>query len=266
MDAPREGLEAWAWGFLCSEVLSEKLDPPAPPEELSGWTVPEELVGSLRPGRPKELEVLSKAPKTPRPGALVDPKVRAGLLASFHHHELQAAELFCWAFLVHSGTPEPFRRGLVKLATDEIRHMGMYRRHIERLGHSVEEFGVRDWFWERVPLSVGPEGFCAVLGLGFEGANLDHAAVFAERFRAVGDEEGARVQEVIGEEEIDHVLFARRWFQEFAGEVSFDAWRARLPQPLSPVLMKGPVMDHAARRRAGYEDEFLEELESWQPR
>jgi len=266
VEAPREGIEAWAWGFLTSELLSEKLQAPAPPAEFSGWVGPAGLHESLRPGRPAELEVLEKAPKTPRPGALVEPKVRAGVLASFHHHELQAAELFCWALLVHSGTPEAFRRGLVKLATDEIRHMGMYRRHIERLGFSIEDFGVRDWFWERVPASEGPAGFCAVMGLGFEGANLDHAAVFAERFRAVGDEEGARLQEVVGEEEIEHVLFARRWFAEFTGEEGFEAWRERLPAPLSPVLMKGPVMNHTARRRAGYEDAFLEELESWAPR
>ena len=266
MDAPREGIEAWAWEFLRSEDLALKLCPPAPPVEFSGWEAPEGLSESLRPGRPVELEVLERAPKTPKPGALVDPRVRAALFASFHHHELQAAELFCWALLVHSGTPEPFRRGLVKLATDEIRHMGMYRRHIERLGHSIEEFGVRDWFWERVPECQGPAEFCAVLGLGFEGANLDHAAVFAERFRDVGDDEGARLQEVVGEEEIEHVRFAKRWFEEFTGERSFEAWRARLPHPLSPVLMKGPVMDHAARRRAGYEEAFLEELEAWQLR
>ena len=84
--------------------------------------------------------------------------------------------------------------------------------------------------------------------------------------KARGDEEGARLQEVVGEEEVEHVRFSKRWFQEFAGEATFDAWRGCLPEPLSPVLMKGPVMDHAARRRAGYEDEFLEELQSWEPR
>lgn len=263
MEGPREGIERWAWEFITTEVLAGKWSPPDVPGDFCGWRGPEELGEWLRPGRPGELEVLAKAVKTPRAGALVDARVRAGLLAVFHHHELQAAELFCWALLVHSGTPEVFRRGLLKLATDEIRHMGMYRRHVERLGCSVEEFGVRDWFWERVPRSVGPEGFCAVLGIGFEGANLDHAALFAERFRAVGDEAGARMLEVIGEEEIEHVRFARRWFEEFTGEVGFEAWRERLPAPLSPVLMKGPQMDRAARLRAGFEDEFLEELESW---
>ena len=39
-----------------------------------------------------------------------------------------------------------------------------------------------------------------------------------------------------------------------------------LPAPLSPLLMRGPVMDRAARHRAGYEDAFLEELESWERR
>ena len=266
MSAPSDGIEAWAWSFLHASSLEEKLNPGPAPAEFCSWRGPAGLKESLRPARPPELQVLKKAPKTPRPGALVSSKVRAGLCASFHHHELQAAELFCWAILVHSGTPEEFRRGLVKLASDEIRHMGMYRRHVERLGYSIEDFGVRDYFWERVPMSVGPEGFCAVLGLGFEGANLDHSALFAERFRAVGDEEGARIQEVVGEEEVEHVRFAAHWFSEFTGEESFDAWRSHLPDPLSPILMKGPVMDREARQRAGYRDDFLEELASWQPR
>jgi uncharacterized ferritin-like protein (DUF455 family) len=266
VNAPTDGIEAWAWSFLHAQTLKGKLEPAALPSHFSGWCGSADLHERLRPARPAELRVLEKAPKTPRPGAMVSAKVRAGLFASFHHHELQAAELFCWALLVHSGTPIAFRKGLVKLATDEIRHMGMYRRHVERLGYSIEDFGVRDYFWERVPMSVGPAGFCAVLGLGFEGANLDHSAIFAERFRAVGDEEGARIQEVVGEEEIEHVRFAGHWFSEFTGEEGFDAWRSHLPAPLSPILMRGPVMDREARQRAGYEDGFLEELESWQMR
>lgn len=56
-----------------------------------------------------------------------------------------------------------------------------------------------------------PAQFVVVLGVGFEGANLDHTLRFAERFRAIGDEAGARLQERVGEEEIPHVRFALRW-------------------------------------------------------
>ena len=40
-----------------------------------------------------------------------------------------------------------------------------------------------------MPSAATPAHFCAVVGMGVEGGNLDHAKRFAERLRAVGDEE-----------------------------------------------------------------------------
>ena len=54
------------------------------------------------------------------------------------------------------------------------------------------------------------------MGLGLESANLEHTASFAARFREAGDEEGARVQELVGREEIAHVRFGVTWFETFA--------------------------------------------------
>jgi uncharacterized ferritin-like protein (DUF455 family) len=194
---------------------------------------------------------------------------RARAMHTFFHHELQAAELMLWALLAfpedETHAPRAFRSGLLRIALDEIRHMNLYNAEIARLGHRVGDFVVRDWFWERVPSVTSPASFVAVMGLGLESANLEHSAAYADRFREVGDLACARVQEIVGLEEIAHVRFGARWFATFTGAIEFDAWRAHLPAPLSPLFMRGENLAREARQRAGQPDNFLNQLEAWQP-
>ena len=251
--------ERWAWDYILTTSLAAKLAPSPPPEAWES-NAPERRIEA--PGRPVELRVSARAEKTRGLGA---PSGRARALHTFLHHELQAAELMAWALLAFPDAPAEFREGLLRIALDEIRHMAMYTTHIERLGHRVGEFAVRDWIWSRVPACRDPLSFVAVMGLGLESANLEHTASFAARFREAGDEEGARVQEVVGLEEIAHVRFGVRWFAHWSGELDFAAWSRALPPPLSPLLMRGRPLQRHARIRAGQSERFLDELEAWQP-
>src|SRR6185312_5788174 len=217
--------------------LAGKLAPPGPPDVWENG--PARRVSS--PGRPPELRVVRKAPKT---RGLASKEGRARALHAFLHHELQAAELMAWAVLAFPETPLEFREGLVRIAKDEIRHMRIYAEQIERLGFHVGDFEVRDWFWERVPTARTP-------------------ASFAARFRAAGDEDGARAQEIVAREEIAHVRFGVRWFEELGAPLAFDAWRRALPEPLSPLLMRGTPIARDARRKAGQPERFIDELEAW---
>lgn len=259
-EPPPGTVERWAWDYVRTTDLSLKLAPPRPPERWEASPPARRLAG---PGRPAALVLSPHSLKTPGPEALRAPSRRAQLVHTFLHHELQAAELMAWAVLAFADAPRPFRGGLVHIALDEVRHMAMYRAHLAALGHEYGDFPVRDWFWERVPAAPTPAHFVAVLGVGFEGANLDHTARFAERFRAAGDEEGARLQERIGAEEIPHVRFAWRWLRRWAAGADFAAWTAHLTPPLSPLLMRGKPMDRASRRRAGLPDPFLDQLAAW---
>jgi uncharacterized ferritin-like protein (DUF455 family) len=209
--------------------------------------------------------VVARAPKAPGPDAIRDPARRAALLHTFLHHELQAAELMCWAILAFPEAPEAFRLGLLGVARDEIRHMAMYEAHLEHLGARFGAFPVRDWFWERVPSAPTAASFVATFGMGLEAANLDHAARFTARLRAVGDIEGAAIEERIGAEEVPHVRFAIHWFTRWTGGDDFDAWRAHLPPPLSPILMRGAPIDREARLAAGFSPAFIDALERWSP-
>lgn len=260
MTAPRPGtLERWAWDYVHATSLDGKL---TPPDVHAGWDGAMAPVRLTEPGRPPELRVAARADKT---RGLGSPLGRARVLHTFFHHELQAAELMAWAVLAFPDTPVAFRSGLVRIARDEIRHMQLYGEQIARLGHAIGDFAVRDWFWTRVPTAPDPGAFVAVMGLGLESANLEHAATFSARFRDAGDTEAARVQELVGREEIAHVRFGARWFAEFRGPLTFAAWTEALPPPLTPLLMRGAPIAREARLRAGQPETFVDELTAWQP-
>lgn len=252
---------SWARNYILSANLVEKVDP-APAPELWDTACPPV---DLRPGRPGELTLTLKKPKSVKLGALGRPLARAELHHKFWHHELQAAELMCWAILRFPDTPQEFRDGLVRIFRDEVRHMRMYQEHIEHLGFRLGQFEVRDWFWERIPTCETPLQFVALLGMGLEGANLDHTARFAHLLRLAGDEEGARIQEQVGREEVGHVRFATRWFRTWSGGVDFDRWCKELPPPLSPLLMRGKQIQWEPRLKAEFPQEFLDSLARWTP-
>jgi uncharacterized ferritin-like protein (DUF455 family) len=257
---PPGTVEAWCWELATTRCLARKLDPGAEP---GTWEPNPPARRLAAPGRPPELAETLRAGRTPRRGALADPRVRARLVHTFLHHELQAAELFAWAVLAFPGTPRAFREGLLRLAREELRHLALYRAHLEKLGSRVGDFPVRDWFWERVGRVSDARGFVALLGLGLEGANLEHCTRFAAWFRDAGDEAGARLLERVEADEIGHVAFARQWFEHWSGgALDYEHWRAALPAPLTPAILRGSPLNRVARRRAGMDEPFLDRLEA----
>jgi uncharacterized ferritin-like protein (DUF455 family) len=264
---PLATLEHWAYQYVTSCSLTHKLEPGPLPNAwaLDAWEVNAPSRNLSAPGRPDCLRVVKRQRRRFNAASLAQPEMRARLLHVFFHHELQAAELMCWAFLRFADAEQEFRRGLLAICVDEIRHMKLYRERLLACGHDVSDFEVRDWFWERVPTCTTKLSFVSLMGLGLEAANLEHAPRFASWFRAVADEASARVQERVEREEVAHVAFAQRWFSTWQGELRFDTWSKALPAPLSPLLMKGNPLNRTARRKAGMPVAFLEELERWVP-
>lgn len=258
---PETTIEHAAWAYVTSCSLAEKLAGPATGGVWETSPSPRRLT---TPGRPEELVVVERGPRLKVSAmALRDPKRRAELFHTFLHHELQAAELMCWAVLAFVDAPPLFRRGLMAICADEVRHMGMYQQYLAGLGHTFGDFPVRDWFWQRVPSCPDARAFVATLGIGFEGGNLDHTQRFAALLAGAGDEVGAAIQEQVGKEEIAHVRFALKWFRAWSDSDDFDAWRAALPAPLSPTLMRGRSLDHERRSQAGLTEPFLSRLAAW---
>lgn len=256
---PVETLERWALELVTTTSLEEKLAPGAPPSARE----PTRTSRDPSPGRPPELRVQARQSRKPKgTSSLADPRARARLLHAFFHHELQAAELFAWAVLRFPDVPDALARGWARLACEEIGHARLYRDRLDGLGFAIGAFPVRDWFWQRVRPVESPARFLALVGLGLEGGNLEHARDFAQRFAAANDDESARLQRRIANDEIAHVRFARRWLTELTGDESFAGWAALLPPPTSPGLYRGDTLDREARKSAGLDDAFLDALEA----
>jgi uncharacterized ferritin-like protein (DUF455 family) len=266
-DAPRTAselpdVEAWAEHYILSAELWVKLAPPPVPGRFREGAVPVRIAG---PGRPPELRLARRGERTPRLEALKEPHYRARMLHTFWHHELQAAELMCWAVLAFADAEPEFRRGLIGICLDEIRHMNLYRTHIEALGERIGAFGIRDWFWKRVPTCRSKLAFVSLMGMGLEAANLEHAPNFAALLRSAGDETAAAIQDQVAREELAHVRFGTTWFRRWTGGCDFHAWLAELPPPLSPWVLKSEPLAASARLSAGMTPEFLEQLVAYVP-
>lgn len=255
-------IEAWAEHYVLSTDLDAKMAPPPVPRCFREGAQPVRLE---RPGRPPELRLARRGERTPRPEALREPHYRARLLHTFWHHELQAAELMCWAVLAFSDAEPAFRKGLIGICLDEIRHMNLYREHIEALGERVGAFGIRDWFWKRVPSCTSKVSFVALMGMGLEAANLERAPRFGELLRAAGDEQAALIQERVAREELAHVRFGTHWFTRWTGGCRFEQWADHLPAPLSPWVLKGEPLAREPRLSAGMSEEFVAELAAYVP-
>ena len=257
---PAATVERWAWDYIRSTDAAYKLQPPPIP---ATWEDGAPARCLTSPGRSLGWRVVDKAPRRVKRGSLAHHRRRCQLFHTFLHHELQAAELMGWAILAFPAAPRAFRRGLVSICVDELRHLQMYRGYLERQGARFGDFPLRDWFWTRVPLSTQPAQFVAVMGIGFEGGNLDHAERFATWFRDAGDVDAVAILDVVRSEEVRHVRFAAHWFGEFTGGVEFDAWRAHLPPPLTPTVMRGRELNRHDRARSGLSDTFLDRLAEW---
>lgn len=251
-------IEDWARHYIESEELVYKLDPDMPPRE---WASTPTVVRLKGPGRPPELEIVARSKRSLRDSQLKDPRRRAQLIHTFLHHELQAAELMCWALLAFPETPASFRHGLLGICLDEIRHMHLYRDYLVERGFAYGSFPVRDWFWERTATCADALEFVSLMGMGLEGGNLDHTVRYGKAFTEVGDADAAELQRVVALEEIPHVRFATRWFREWSGGLDFDLWADNLVGPLTPSLFRGRELDLDSRRKAGFTDEFLARLE-----
>ena len=261
-------LREWCIGYVRSTSLETKLNPPPRPELWHVSDVPiEKGVQALRPGRPPDVRVIERAEKIPRPGALVEASARAALLHVFMHHELQAAELSAWAIARFPSAPHDFHRGLLRILDDEARHARMYNARIQALGGQYGDHSVRDWFWQRARTCETAVQYVALMGLGFEGANLEHAARFEGLFEAVGDLESAQLMHRVGVEEVAHVRFAAEWFVRWTDSTEspdFEEWAAALPPPLTPAVLRGTPLARDRRARAGLSGTFIDRLDEYE--
>lgn len=253
-------IRAFAEAVLFTADMELKL---ASPGEFTD-ELPGHGIGAVSaPGRPTWLPVRSDKviPAAPTLRGLEDPRLRGQALHSFAHHELQALELMALALLRFPEAPRGFRRGLVKILTDEQRHFRMYQLRAEHWGVGLGDVGMGHFFWDTVADLNTPADFLAALSLTYEQANLDFSVYWEDAFRAVDDGDSAAVLHEVYEDEISHVRHGFAWFERLVHGADFEAYSKHLTFPLSPGRGKGPIFNRAGRERSGMSEDFIDEME-----
>jgi uncharacterized ferritin-like protein (DUF455 family) len=255
----------YALGIVTSDTLAGKLVPPPEGLELADT---EPALRLAAPGRPSNLGIaLGRDVKVPPLAGMRDPSQRARILHALANHELQAIELFAWALLAFPDAPLAFKRGLVAILADEQRHLALYCERLAAHGVAFGDHPVTGHFWNKLDHLETPLAFVCAMGLTFENANLDFAGEYATAARACGDDATAAVLDRVHTDEIAHVHFGYVWLRRLSADD--DAWRAynaNVKFPLGPRRARGATFDREARRRAGFDDAFIDALAAIEPK
>lgn len=218
------------------------------------------------PGRPVDLRLRKDGVRARFPAAdkLVDEEQRGRLLHFFANHELLATELMALVLLKFPEAPKAFRRGIVRTLQEEQLHTSWYLRRMEACGVRFGDFPLNRFFWDAIAPMESPLDYVTRLSLTFEQANLDYSRHYAALMKQAGDTETADILDRIYRDEIAHVGYGLKWFRRWkeAGTSDWEAYKRRLPFPLSPARGRGTVaFNRKGRQEAGLEPGFIQEIE-----
>jgi len=255
-------LREFAEQVLFATSLEEKL---RAPDSITDERPGTPLITPVAPARPKNLSFKPHAAgKSEFPGLhqLEKKSERGKLLHFFGNHELLATELMALVLLKFPDAPAAFRQGVFRTLKDEQEHTRLYIERMKSCGIEFGELPVSGYFWRCVSPMEHPIDYVSSLCLTFEQANLDFAGHFAKSFANIGDNETSDLLGKIYRDEIGHVAYGLKWFRRWKnpGENDWDAFCRVLKFPLSPQRAKGFSLNVEGRRAAGFDAQFIAEI------
>lgn len=254
-------LQEFAKQVLFSDSLEEKLSCPVgivDDDRGSPLTTPS------APGRPRKLRFSDAGQKSsfPKTSHLERETNRGILLHFFANHELLATELMALVLLKFPDAPRAFRKGILQTLREEQTHTRLYLRRMQRYGIEFGDLPVNDFFWKCVSGMESPMDYVCRLSLTFEQANLDYSRFYADQFQRIGDAETQALFQRIYTDEISHVGYGLKWFRKWkdAAESNWNAFQKQLHFPLTPNRAKAAPFNVEGRKKAGLDDDFINEL------
>jgi uncharacterized ferritin-like protein (DUF455 family) len=216
----------------------------------------------LEPGRPERPLLVHPRdlPKRPTKSA----RGRAALIHAVAHIEFNAINLAWDAVWRFPGLPRAYYGDWVGVAAEEAEHFGLMCGRLRALGHDYGDFPAHDGLWAMARRTAhDPLARMALVPRVMEARGLDVTPGMIARFQAAGDEATAQCLGIILRDEVGHVAAGNRWFRYLCAERGLEpgpAWRALLAEHLRGEI-RCPL-NHEDRRRAGFEEAELQELEA----
>lgn len=167
-----------------------------------------------RPGRPGEPELVS--PKKLKRRSVHTPEGRIVLIHALAHIELNAIDLALdiVARFARETMPRSFFDGWMTVALEEAKHFGLLSRRLGELGSHYGALPAHDGLWQAVEeTSHDLSARLAVVPLILEARGLDVTPSMIDKLLAVGDDDTAKILEIIYRDEKKHVAIGAKWFR-----------------------------------------------------
>jgi uncharacterized ferritin-like protein (DUF455 family) len=189
---------------------------------------------------------------------------RAALLHAVAHIEFNAINLALDAVWRFEQMPRPYYLEWMQVAVEEALHFTLVAEHLATLGHAYGDFDAHDGLWSMAERTrAEPLARMALVPRTLEARGLDVTPAMREKFARAGDEQAARILDVILRDEIGHVAVGNRWYRWLCAREGRDpittydelATRYRAPRPKPPFNLE-------ARRAAGFDSAELAALQA----
>jgi len=211
-----------------------------------------------RPDWPDKPELLPPN-RMPKRGKAGSERARIAMLHALAHIEFIAIDL---AFDMAARFGDRFPRGFVddwlRVGADEAMHFALLDRRLRQLGSHYGALPAHGGLWEAAEETAhDPLARLAIVPMVLEARALDITPTTIARFTEAGDTASARMLGRIMRDEIRHVRFGTKWFEEGAKRLGVSA--PNHYQNLVNRHFRGrlkPPFNDSARDQAGLTREY----------
>lgn len=205
------------------------------------------------PGRPNKPRLVP--PKEVPQRDVATTEGRAALLHAIAHIEFNAIGLALDAVWRFPTLPEAYYRDWFRVALEEAHHFSLLRERLRAAGFDYGDFDAHDGLWQMArKTSDDVLARMALVPRTLEARGLDASPWVRQKLAKVGDEQSARVIDVILRDEIGHVAIGNHWFRWLCSQRGCEpkTTYARICQERGVPPLRGPI-NEAARLAAGFE-------------
>lgn len=215
-----------------------------------------------RPARPDYPQLLPPAqmPARRRAGSIAG---RIAMLHAFAHIEFSAIDLaFDMAGRFGAGMPRDFVDDWLSVGADEAMHFMLLERRLQQFGSYYGALPAHDGLWESASETSGDIlARLAIVPMVLEARGLDVSPATIDRLAAMGDTKSAAILQRIYTDEIRHVGYGSKWFQQIAdsqGLVPNLHWQSLVKRHFRGALK--PPFNDSARIDAGLTRDYYAAL------
>lgn len=209
------------------------------------------------PGRPLKPELVLPLDLPKR--SMRTPEGRSALIHAIAHIEFNAINLALDAIWRFTGMPENYYRDWLKVASEEAHHFSLLNAHLQTFGYTYGDFAGHNSLWEMVDRTkIDVLARMALVPRTMEARGLDASPQLRNKFSQAGDDEMAKILNIILRDEIVHVAIGNRWFNWLCVQRKLEpiATFENLCIEYSAPKLK-PPFNLEARRQAGFSEAEL---------